>query len=433
MSTYDMNGVITDAYKKVEGGLLGFYIPIMAQFSGHARIYGDILPNCGPLLIVNENKQRYVSGSTITFTYQAAEQSGTVIEYVNDIAYERKVFSGTDTIYTGIVEIEADTREYSQHLFTGHMHIRNIQSLTVDDDTQEVKIYCLADDGARILYGQHTESLRELSDIMADGVWVSPPECIRCNGEGVIGDITCPDCEGYKYVGRHAKQWLLHKRAEDIGVKQRTESEQAFQLRAWARKWWLIPTASEVKRFIGNFLNINTGLITIEENYSPEAYFVVRLPFSIQGERIVGDNISLSGYTIQEIMNDVSPAGTRGFIQGYYLFTDDSAIHDYCHDFSTGTHGTFVEPFYGYHFPSVLDNWQNSWWGSDWGELYYWDYPDTYFQEDNGIRNISGVGLYSGSIYVSGETSFYSGMSSGMFTGLMDADSPWEGIGFTKV
>jgi len=428
-----MNGIITDAYKKIDGGLIGFYMPIMAEFSGQARIYGDILPNCGPLLFINQNKQRYVTGATVSFTYQVAEQSGTTTEYVNDIPYEQKLFSGIDTIYSGTVSIDADMREYSQQIFTGHMHIRNIKSLSVDDTTQEVRVYCLADDGARILYGQHTEALRNLTEIMSEGVWVAPPPCILCGGDGVYAGEVCPDCEGYAHVGRHAQQWLLQKRCEDVGIKQRTESEEALQLRGWARKWWVVPTKSEVKRYVGNFLNIDTGLITVEENYSPEAYFIVRLPFSIQGERVVGDNISLSGYTIQEIMNDISPAGTRGFIQGFYLFGDESAIHDYCHDFSTGTHETFVEPWYGFHFPSILDNWQNSRWGSDWGELYYWDYPDKYFQPSGGLAYITNTGLYSGATLVASETSFYSGLSQDDIEKIMDADSPWSGVGFTVV
>lgn len=379
MSTYDMIREITQAYTKLsDEGFIGHNMPLMAIVSGStSRVFGDIMPNCGPLLFINQSRQRYPVSGTINFTYLTAVESGYVTETLNGVEYQRMYYTGATSTYSGTIYIASGQREYSQQLYNDH-YVRKIESITCDDPTQEIKVYCLADNGARLLYGINNELIRGLIDITERGVFIAPPICKLCGGTGVYEGETCIDCNGYKYVGRNAEKWLLSERAADVGIIKQTESEESMQYRAWAKKWHLIPTSSEIIRYFSHFLRLSEEYITIEEYNEKECYFVIRFPLSFVGDLGVGDILSISGTTIQSLLDDIEPAGVNGVAEGFYLFSDESATWDYCHDFSEKPHTSFVQPEFGFIFPFDQCGWNMASFGNDFGSASFYNLTGYY-------------------------------------------------------
>lgn len=420
MSTRDMILEVSDAYKKKNGEYLGHNLPLLAEHSGtDTRIFGDIMPNCGPLLIINENQQRWVATGYVRFTYNIAEFSGYITETVNNISYQQAVYTGVVGEYTGTVYFESGMREYSQQIYNDHQHIRKINSMYVSDPLQEIKVFCIADDGARLFYGMHDELIRDLNEIVEQGLFISPPKCQLCNGSGLYEGSTCIDCSGYKYIGRNAQKWLLEERCKDVGIYKRTEIEDSFQYRGWAKKWWLVPTQKEVIRYMSHFLNTPSGNIVIVENYFPEAYWKIQFPRVSLGSFGVGNLLSLSGTTYQELIDDVTPAGTQAVLEGYYLFQDSGAIHDYCHDPSDPPHLTGLTPEFGFIFPQVpIDSFDTD---------DYWYDETKYFNADSGIIYIAGTGSWSGSSLIT-DSGYWSGIDADFHEQIINYDIPFTGV-----
>lgn len=423
MSTRDMIMEVTNAYKVMVSNYIGHALPLMAQLTGsYNAVYGSILPLCGPLLFINQNKQRWTTGCAVSYTYKKAILSGYESKRFNDLAYYKKSFTGLETIYSGSFYIETGTREYSQFCENTD-YVYEVLSITGSDPFQEINIYCLADDGSRLIHALETENTRNLEDIAERGLFLHPPTCLVCGGEGIYSGITCPECSGYRYVGRNAEKYLLTQRAKDVGILKQTESEESFQYRAWAKKWHIVPTKSEVKRYIAHMLRTATGNIEIEEHYMPEAYWIVRFPAVVKEEVGIGDLLSISGNTLQNIVSYCEPAGTRAILQEYYFITSDGNIWDYDHN-PTGTdtscgisdppHISPAEDLFGWFFFDMDGGFNNRNFGSDWETSFF--YEDKYILSgtvyNTGIIYLAGTGCWSGNILMAGvlnDTNYWSG------------------------
>lgn len=397
MSTRDMVLEISPAYKQHEGtsenavGFIGHDLDLLGEvMSGRSRVFGSIMPNCGPLLIINGNKQRYVTGCTVSFTYRAAEQSGFEEGNIYDTDYEYPVYVEVSGIFSGSVEIPADQRAYSQFLYDDH-YVHELLSVSLTDNTQDVHVYCLGDDGARLCYAMNNELTRAAIDTMSRSVWIHPPLCILCSGVGEYPEgTTCPDCNGYKYVGRMADKKPLIDRLKDVNIFQRSEEETTSQYRGWAKKWWLIPTASEIKRYLSHFLRLDERYIDLEESYQPEAIWTVRYPLQTFGRTLMGDIIPVTGTTMLDLVRDIAVAGTQPILEAYYELGSASGIHAYDKNMSSRPHDTGLVD-YGVGFVDMYSSWSNSSFGSTFGVSFF---------NDSGYYGISGTtGYYHGSGY----------------------------------
>jgi hypothetical protein len=392
MSTRDMYNEITLAYKKSNSTQIGHNFPVMAWATGtYSETYGSIAPECGQLLFINEVRARPTTGCEVNFTYKAAYPSGFTTAKNNlGVSYQKRVYYTGTASLTGSVYIERGTRENNQILFSDN-YVYEIESLSLSDPRQEVVVYALGDDGMRLLFAQHIEKLFNIEDIYARGYFVAPAECLLCNATGVYNSGVCPDCLGFKYkdinlisgtnnviAGWRYKQIADHARAK--GITRRTESQDSFQWRAWAKHWKVIPTESEIKRYVGHFFNVDSGLVTVSKNYFPEAYFKVEVPLDETKSYI----LSTSGTTATELILSVVPAGVNGVFEGYYLINSGEVS-------AIGTGSDFTTDL-------DPDGWNNSSFGSEFETNFF--YNTGYFQENSGIVSNAMESIFSKNIRV---------------------------------
>jgi hypothetical protein len=420
---------VTNAYKiategKVTGTALvgariGHSFPFIAQISGsYNACYGSIFPLCGPLIFINQNKQLWTTGCMITYKYKKATFSEYESKRFIDKQYYRKNFVSGVTVYTDTVYIETGTREYSQ--FYGNTdYVYEVTELTGSDPTQEINVYCMADDGARLLNNMEDETTRNMLDIIQRGLFVHPPLCKLCNGVGTYNGTICTECRGYKYKGWNAEKYLLTQRGKDVGVFRQTDSEESFQYRTWAKKWHITPTKNEVKRYIAHMIRTDTGMIDIEEHYLPECYWILRYPAIIALENGIGDILSIYGTTLQNIVSYCEPAGTRGLLEEYYYMVSDYGVWDYCHNIESGIaihrginnppHTAEKQDLFGWFFFDTDSSFNNHNFGSEWSQSGGSMAEGTkFFYEDKYILN--GSTFNTGIIYIAG-TGYWSGIT----------------------
>ncbi len=456
---------VTNAYKIATEGIvtstalvgarIGHSFPFMAQISGsYNACYGSIFPLCGPLIFINQNKQLWTTGCTISFKYKKATFSEFERKRFIDINYYRKMFITGDTVYTDSIYIETGTREYNQ--FYGNSdYVYEVTELSISDPTQEINVYCMADDGSRLINTMENETTRDMLNIVQRGLFVHPPLCQLCKGVGVYNNVVCPECRGYKYKGLNAEKYLLYQRGKDVGILRKTDSEESFQYRVWAKKWHITPTKNEVKRYVAHMLRTNTGMIDIEEHYLPECYWVLRYPAIVSLDRGVGDILSITGTSLQEIVSYCEPAGTRGFIEEYYYIESDHDIWDYCHTpsdidtlcgISSPPHTEASEDLFGWFFFDQDSSFNCNNFGSEWGftgnslmDGTKFFYEDKYILNgsinNTGIIWIGGTGYWSGYTEMSLEPdiTYWSGeeytMSNFDYESIMLHDSPFTTSG----
>ena len=333
MSTKDMYDVLPTPnvnYDQVYSRIGHAFYP-MAEYNGvnnTTSVYNSSLPQAGDLLMITEKEQRHVTSETIYFTYKAAELTGTTSTTNYGISYALSDYSGIDTTYSGFLTIPTGTRAGKEFMFhdPNDYYIHQITSITGVDPNQTVKIYGLADPGIKFIYGCNTEKMKDLAHDIKRAIWVHPPECLYCSGSGNDPDVdttTCPDCSGYKYVGKNADKFLLTDRAKDVGVTKRNETTNEFQLRAWAKKWWKIPTKDYIIDYFAYFLNTNTGNLSLTLYTGLEAYWVLSYPASTYE---VGDRIPTDSKTIQEMANDLTIAGLSAVVKPYVNFETSGSM-----------------------------------------------------------------------------------------------------------
>jgi len=354
MSLRDKQNEINPSYKKYSGTWLGHNLYILAEIKdSKARFFGsifDYVGQCGPLIFVNMNNQRWARDCVVNFTYRRCIIGTNKTLNVRGDVVTTKGFVKNDTdllptVYTGSVTIPAGTQDYHQFKFhnpdyvdqtgteidkvlydTHYAHV--ILTLSITDPLQEVKVYCMADDGMRLLDSfNDAEVQRSMIDILERSQFVSPPPCPLCSSTGLIDngsgeDITCTDCDGYKFHGENAQGFFLKDKAERFGVKKRDETDESFQWRAWAKQWWIIPTQDRIKEYISHFTRVDKSKIQIEEKFFPEAIWTIRLPILSGGLNTVGDLLSPDDSTYNEIFGDLNPAGTSVVVRSYREYGD---------------------------------------------------------------------------------------------------------------
>jgi len=333
MSTRDMEGSINDSYKLKDGDYVGHYMPLLAEVNPEFKSeYGGTLPHVGSVLIVNDNEQNWDEPCNIDFEYDYAEVSGWITGYVNGIAYEKRIWKEGGSA-TGTMSIQTGTRMFAQHLFTDSTAVYNIRNINVYDPLQDIKFYMLADNGIKLIYGMNNERNRNDLDKIIRFWWVAPPECLLCDATGIFEGDKCPQCGGVKYIGKNAEGYLLTRRAAEIGVRKRNETDQSFQHRAWAKKQWVMPNEPGIRAYVSTLTGVPVGEIDVTPSTGMrELKFYVGFPLGAGGT----ENLEYGGTSqafvfpntesLQEVLNDVAPAGTNVIINPYYKLTDASVM-----------------------------------------------------------------------------------------------------------
>jgi hypothetical protein len=415
MSIRDFISNINEAYKGTMSQRQGHNLDVIAEReNGITNLWDSILPNCGPLVVINEEEPWEGSGVTVNLSYKTAVISGWATGYALDTYYYYPLYTGTSNTYTASFYITG--RALQQFLVTGMVH--QVTALTVTPELN-ITVQCMADNGVRMIYGVHSEKEREAIYKVQNGNWVSPKECNRCTGSRIYNGLLCPDCDGYGYVGLHAQDLLLVNQGKSMGITRIDESDESLAMRIWAKRWKMVPTPTNVKEFVSQFTAIDTGWIEIETNSFPECYYRVRLPIAEMGTRITN---------LQEILDYTCPAGTSATIEPYYRTLSDESLIDLESLINSGMCmqpiglcGINTTQFYGIE------------WGMDWfGENIAWSGADGFvfsglrYCTDAGEISYTG-GVFSGALET-GMTNIFKDMSVINFYTVIYNDQPFTGV-----
>lgn len=431
MSTRDMNIVMNDAFKQASGQLasgyaeIGHYLPLVAEVhQEYSSEYGSTYPHVGQLLIINENEQSWNIPCNIEFTYDVAEFSGWTTGYSLNRAYDKKVWN-TGSSYTGYFSIPTGTRRFAQHLFTGMIY--DVRNITVNDPKQDLRFYILGDDGVRLLHGMENETNRNLLDKAVRSLFVAPPECVLCEGTGIYESLQCPQCLGVKYLGYNAEGWLLTNKAKELGVYKRDETDQAFQHRAWAEKQWVMPNVSGITNHLSLLTGIPTGEFEITApTGTRDLIYYVRFPLGAGGTASLETGLQNTSTifdtdVINEVLQNLSPAGTNPVLEPYYSITDLS-------EFEATNAFTAHDAF-------AKDNWN---WGANFhlqsGQVYGSGWQTSgYNPSTSGYTH--GMAFFESDSRFDDGDSFYTGTVSGLTSGEFDEiflyDNCWTVSGNT--
>lgn len=354
MSTRDMEAIINDSFKLTDEEIttgyyqkIGHYMPLVAEVHPeYTSEYGTTFPHVGSLVIINDDDQSWQIPCNIQFEYETAVLSGyTDGRTANGDTYDSPVYSESSG-YTGFFTIPTGVRRFKQHLFTGSELIHNVKNVSINDPAQTLRMYILGDDGIKLLYGMENEHNRDILDKVTRSLFVAPPVCVLCDGVGTYEGSVCSQCGGNRYIGYNAEGWLLTNKARELGVTKRDETERSFQHRAWAEKQWVNPTVSGII----NYVHLITGFpkdeieVTQSTGYKELKYYV-RFPLGQGGTAALDEggasNVSDSfvfsdTQTIQDLIDDISPAGTNAIIEPYYTIID-SSVMDYRNGYTTPT------------------------------------------------------------------------------------------------
>lgn len=344
MSFRDMVNDVNNALKqKDDDGNIGTYFPIVASYTynedgkyGVKHVYPSTTPQAGPLMIITENQQRPTTGNVITLEYRNAILNNKPIVTFNGISYTGYEYIDGN-IHTTSVEIDSDTKA-GHEIIVQHSGLSNISgyiSQVTDIDVSEpylsVKVYSLASDGSRLLYGSNLNSIREDLAKVDVANFVYSPDCVYCNGSGYLNNnpnITCPDCDGYSFVGRTASGYLLDLKAADYGISQGSDSRDHFQLKVWARNWRKYPSFNNVKDYLRHFLGVDEDLLEFEFHRTtggiePETYWTLFYPSQ---PSLIKDRIPQEANDILEICNYMSPAGINALAIPYNISEDEYSL-----------------------------------------------------------------------------------------------------------
>jgi len=351
--TYTLSGTLTRDYDEESPVYMVTHgmVTIPAGTRGYCQVlFNDskLIHDIKNLVVSSDSNTRYADiGNDITDT---------------DIVVKTIIAAGTPqtgTVYIGTrsAHSENDSYEYTSwkdmtYQLSGSLSQSYSEDTpvytVVNDKLQDIKIYCLGDNGVKILYGFNNEVVREITEILQKAFLLSPPECPLCEGTGEYPEgVECPDCNGYKFRGNTDitnYNWLYKQKAAEVDVYPLDNEGDSFQWLAWAKKWWITPTKDRIKEYISHFLRIDADKITIDEHYGyeddqgvfhwREVYWVVRIPITSGGDNIVGDIVPTDDFTLQSLIYNVTPAGVSVVILEYSEIYEGE-YDDYCDDYQT--------------------------------------------------------------------------------------------------
>lgn len=347
-----MEGVLNNAFKQTAGenetgyAEVGHYMPLVAELHPDFKSeYGSVWPHVGALLIINEDEQDWESPCNIEFEYDYAEISGWITGHSLGRSYDKKVWKKSDGA-TGYYSIPTGTRRFKQHLFTDNVNIYNIKNIESNDSVQSLRFYILGDDGIKLLYGMQNENSRDILDKTIRSWFVAPPKCVMCDGTGVYDLNVCPHCNGTKYIGYNAEGCLLKNKAKEVGVRKIEETQRSFQHRAWAKKQWVNPTVSGITNYVSLITGVPEDKIEIScSTGMKELKYYIRFPLGAGGTAALDEGGVAQSFIfdneliLQELLEDVSPAGTSPIVEPYYLLSDVSEM-----DYQNGWVSNIVIP-----------------------------------------------------------------------------------------
>ena len=402
MSTPNFITFTSDAFKLNSNGRTGHNLETIGLYvSGSTSLWDTTLPNAGPVMVIVESPTNWTTGCQITGVYKDATfvEWGTGLQL--DHPYYYKIFTGSYTSGTFNLYVPTGSRAKTQYIITGATGVYGMKSLSITGG-YSVTIYTLADNGARLAYGFNTEHERNQIDTLLRATTAGPVLCHTCTGTKYVGASYCPDCSGYGYYGFTSQDYTLQQQARRYGVFKRSgETEKSLQYRIWAKTRRVVPTLKEVKRFVSELYRLDEDVITISEEYYPEAVWTIRLPLNVTSGIGIGDILSTETKDIIDILRDICPAGVQVKVEPYHFIIGDDSVSDFERTYTSGAHSN----------PYVIDCLVPTQWGGEWGQV-SWGYDDKYFQPLSGIGYLVGSGIWSGATETGSEEWFFTGLSS---------------------
>ncbi len=222
------------------------------------------------------------------------------------------------------------------------------------------EIHALASVGAKMLFGMSYHKLMEDVDTISNALWISPPFCHWCNGDGSIDGSICPVCNGFGYAGSGAVEYLATNKGKEVGIsKSDSDSFERYQHEVWAQKWWVTPTRSDITRVFAHFCNIPEDEIIIQESYDDfEPSWTLLLPTGFGAASKFDYSKARDRDALQALLESTTPAGVEPFITWYSNAGE--------HDEVTAAEDLYIIHGSTYHtrttFPSAT-------WGTPWFEM----------------------------------------------------------------
>jgi len=414
-----------DGYIEIEDGSLEYTVmPNRLDFdvrmpSGSEFVMRNAYVS-GPLIYLVSNEIRVWDVGSAAWDVAGA--------YVDDITCTISVLFG-DGIFTVLkdgqqiggkyvlISPDAPVDGYKFTCVTGTCYIDNVDILygkeyEAYEDVrynETITIFCLASPTTRYLYGAKFWELYENGVKIQDAVWASPYFCATCTGTGVYPPVnsiidthlgqTCPECDGFGFSGPHATGFMLDRKGADVGMTRNDgESDEQFGKRIWARKWKIIPTLDEIKRFFDHFAHAQDDecvRIRVIEDMDEPTFFMA-LNLEKMGSKALwqpGDpNENWDG-----LVDMVTPAGVNGYFGGWIMVMRDTIEASELVDASSQQYWGYLRDVYNPVFEGAV--FRESLFG---GFTESSRLESTIFFDDFSSGDFSKFQIYAGSPYVAG-------------------------------
>jgi hypothetical protein len=391
MERFDIRMLTSAFSKRYTDSRRGSWMPLLGQWDAendwqptntllHDGGDGEINP--APLVAVVGDKIRDYD-LTVEITYKIAKFKEFEFRQYTYRKYAYPVYEYDETkVYTFTIPKFSDINTIIRIAPSDNLiyDIVDVQVTSSHRFNEMFQIYALASPTARIIYGMKWYELYENAVLIKNGLWAAPPWCVTCVGTGIYQGSTCPECEGFKFSGVHAINFILDRKGKDTNLTRFDgEDDQQFGKRIWTRKWWVIPTEDEIKRYFMHFCHIDEAdeeeailIYKIEDLDEPTFYVCINPEF--MGSKALwqmGD--AFEDY--DSVVEKIPPAGVNAYFSWLMTMFDDVPGDGVGHrDDSSSQFWQFIVDVYGAAWNSAV------WYENQFGE-----------GRDELLQNFSGI------------------------------------------
>ena len=324
MERHDIR-MYTSAWKRYyQDSIRGCYMPQLGDWSAASgwiagdqalHVDGNFI-NPAPLILIVTGRVRDRDLS-VTVNYTTATFSSWDTQFYNGRSYKYPLYvEGVTKSKTFTIPAFTDC-ETVMRICEEDRLIYKINSVTVTNNRYDERffIYALASTTARLLYAQNWHVLYETMVREKRGLFAATTVCTTCQGTGLRSEVTCPECGGWGFSGSNATGVMLDNLGKDVGIVRETseETDESFRKKVWARRWWLIPTKDEIKRYFKHFCHVvdeEIDIIEIPDEQSP-TFFVCVNPWEMGAGAIWQAGAQFEDY--DGIVEKACPAGVNGY------------------------------------------------------------------------------------------------------------------------
>lgn len=278
-----------------------------------------------PADVIPVNKYMYYNGSNWIAIDLSWRKENIYGKEVKIPVYTPVTSGGQIEEKTVTFTIKAGTIENTQRLITTDYAYKVTSITATGADDQDIKIFCLADNGVRILYAHCLDKEEQLLQYIMRRYFTNMEPCPNEDC-----DYNCPVCGGYGYIDNTESgtpydavsyDYLTKLLGDAKGVKFQKNWER-YRWRIWSKYWLVEPTDEKIREFIGHFTGIDPDRITITTQNYPELIWTIRVPVK-SGKNILGTDDS----DYASIIDDIGLAGGTIIIKDILTYYD--GIYDY--------------------------------------------------------------------------------------------------------